>query len=122
MSCKKGDYPTNIQGTWLYNDTVANVQSVLSTSSSSASKGIPATVTFVDQTQELSSKVLIDYDPEDGEGSFKPEKGEEGFHGSIDAIDKLNIKVTLTHVNNKGESTTLLEKAIYTYKQDSNNN
>ena len=122
MSCKKGEYPANIQGTWQYNDTTANVQSVLSTSSSSASKGIPATIDFVSQTQEYSTKVLIDYDPEDGEGTFKPEKDSEGLTGSFDAIDKLNIKLTLIYVNNKGESTTLLNKAIYTYKQDSNNN
>ena len=121
-ACGKKEYPANIQGTWQYNDTVANVQSILSTSSSSASKGIPATITFVSPTKNLSSKVLIDYDPSEGEGTFKPEKGEEGLHGSFDAIDKLNIKLTLIHVNNKGESTTLLEKSIYTYKQDFNNN
>jgi hypothetical protein len=121
-ACGEKEYPANIQGTWQYNDTVANVQSILSTSSSSASKGIPATITFVSPTKNLSSKVLIDYDPSEGEGTFKPEKGEEGLHGSFDAIDKLNIKLTLIHVNNKGESTTLLEKSIYTYKQDFNNN
>ena len=121
-ACGEKEYPANIQGTWLYNDTVANVQSILSTSSSSASKGIPATITFVSPTQDFSTKILIDYDPSEGEGSFKPEKGEEGLHGSFDAIDKLNIKLTLIRVNNKGESTTLLEKAIYTYKQDVNNN
>ena len=123
-ACGEKEYPTNIQGTWLYNDKDVNVQSTLSTSSSSASKGIPATITFVktNPVQDFSTKVLIDYDPSDGEGSFKPEKGEEGLHGSFDAIDKLNIKLTLIYVNNKGEKVVLLEKAIYSYKQDFNNN
>ena len=123
-ACGEKEYPTNIQGTWLYNDTIAHVQSTLSTSSSSASKGIPATITFIGDNpiRDYSTKVLIDYDPTKGEGSFKPEKGEEGLQGSFDAIDKLNIKLTLVHINNKGEITTLLKKAVYTYKQDFNNN
>lgn len=123
-ACGKNEYPTNIQGTWLYDGAIAGIQSTLSTSSSSASKGIPATITFVntDPVQDFSTKVLVNYDPSDGEGSFKPEKGEEGLHGFFEAIDKLNIKLTLIHVSNKGEETTLLEEAIYSYKQDINNN
>jgi len=121
-ACRNGDYPTNIQGNWEYNDTIATVQSLLSTSSSSASKGIPATVDYIAGVIQYSTKVLIDYDPSDGYGSFRPEKGTEGLQGSIEAIDKLNIKVTLNYVDKHGTSTTLLKKAVYTYKKDTNNN
>lgn len=121
-ACRNGNYPTNIQGTWEYFDTVNNVTSVLSTSSSSASKGIPATAYYVDVNSDLSTKVLIDYDPSDGRGTFKPEKGDEGLQGDIEAIDKENIEVNLFYVNNKKESKQLLKKAVYTYKKDTNNN
>lgn len=116
VACRKGDYPSNIQGTWQYNDTVNTVQSVLSTSSSSASKGIPATIDYVTSDTELSTKILIDYDPTDGTGTFEPEKGGEGLQGSFEAIDQQNIKVTLVNVDKKGESSTLLKKAVYTLK------
>ena len=66
--------------------------------------------------------MLIDYDPSDGYGSFSPEKEGDGLQGSIDAIDKLNIKVTLNDVDKKGEITNLLKKVVYTYKKDTNNN
>ena len=121
-ACRNGDYPTNIQGTWEYLDSVNLVNSVLSTSSSSASKGIPATVDYFDAKNEYSTKVLINYDPSDGRGTFKPEKGDEGLQGDIEAIDKENIEVNLFYVNNKKESKQLLKKAVYTYKKDTNNN
>ena len=121
-ACKKGEYPTNIQGTWEYNDSINTVRSVISTSSSSASKGIPATVEYEDLEDSYSTKILIDYDPSDGSGSFRPEKEGEGLQGAIQAIDKLNIKVTLEYVDKHASSTTLLKKAVFTYKKDSNNN
>lgn len=122
-ACRNGEYPTNIQGTWEYFDTINGVSSVLSTSSSSASKGIPATVDYMTAAgADEYTKVLIDYDPSDGRGTFKPEKGDEGLQGDIEAIDKENIEVNLFYVNNKKESKQLLKKAVYTYKKDTNKN
>lgn len=122
-ACRNGNYPTNIQGTWQYFDTVNNVTSVLSTSSSSASKGIPATIDYMVLVgAEYYTKVLINYDPSDGRGTFKPEKGDEGLQGDFEAIDKENIEVNLFYVNNKKESKQLLKKAVYTYKKDTNKN
>lgn len=114
VACHNGDYPAKIQGKWSYNDTINTIQSVLSTSSSSASKGIPATIDYVTNDTELSTKVLIDYDPADGQGTFKPEKGIEGLQGSFEAIDQQNIKLTLFNIDKKGERTTLLKNAVYT--------
>ena len=115
-SCKKGDYPANIQGTWEYKDTINSVTSVISTSSSSASKGIPATAYFNSATDNLDTKILIDYDPEDGTGTFKPEKGTRGLQGSFSALNKESIEVTLLNVKADESSTTLLKKAVYTRK------
>lgn len=117
-ACTKGDYPANIQGNWEYNDTTGQVIATISTSSSSAPKGIPAQVDYTSPTESLSTKVLIDYDPQDGEGTFKPEKGTEGLQGEFSAIDQERIKVTLILVDKKGESVTLLKKEIFTAKKD----
>lgn len=122
-ACRTGDYPSNIQGTWEYSDTINGVYSVLSTSSSSASKGIPATIDFFDMNAgEYSTKILVDYDPSDGIGSFNPEKGTTGLHGDFEALDKEDIELNLFYVDAKGNTTELLKKAVYTYKKETNNN
>lgn len=115
-ACKKGDYPANIQGVWVYNDTVNAVTSVISTSSSSAAKGIPATVEYAKAPENIATKILIDYDPEDGTGTFKPEKGTAGLQGSFSALNKESIEVTLLNVKADESSTTLLKKVVYTKK------
>lgn len=122
-ACRNGEYPTNIQGTWEYFDTINGVSSVLSTSSSSASKGIPATIDYMTAagTDEYT-KVLIDYDASDGRGTFAPEKGTAGLQGNFEAIDKENIEVNLFLVDKNDKKTELLKKAVYTYKKDTNNN
>lgn len=101
----------------MYNDTVNAVTSVISTSSSSAAKGIPATVEYEKAPENFATKILIDYDPEDGTGTFKPEKGTTGLQGSFSALNQETIEVTLLNVKADESSTTLLKKAVYTKKK-----
>lgn len=124
-ACRTGDYPSNIRGTWEYSDTINGVYSILdlSTSSSSASMGIPAAIYFFDMNAgEYLTKIRIYYDPSDGIGSFNPEKGTTGLQGDFEALDKEDIELNLFYVDAKGNTTELLKKAVYTYKKETNNN
>ena len=125
-ACRTGDYPANMQGNWLYDDTTNYVISTFSVSSSNASKGIPATieVVFLNQEKypdlqgEYADEVLVDYDPSDGYGSFKPKKGEEGLQGEFEALDKEDIELSLFLVDKKGTKRELLHDAVYTLKKE----
>ena len=124
-ACRTGDYPANMQGNWVYDETNC-VTSTFSVSSSNASKGIPATIEitfwdpekYPDLQNHYADEVLVDYDPSDGYGSFNPKKGEEGLQGEFEALDKEDIELSLFLVDKKGTKRELLHDAVYTLKKE----
>lgn len=111
----------------MYEDTVKGVISTLSVSSSSASKGIPATIDFVIlnpdlypdlEEGEFADEVLMDYDASSGTGSFAPKKGTKGLQGVFEALDKEDIELTLFLVGDKDTKKELLHDAVYSLKKE----
>ena len=115
--CDKDSHPANVQGTWVHVNVLTGIESNFSISNSSASKGIPATINYLRNGQEYSStKVLVDYDPSSGEGTFVPETGKAGFAGSFVAFGDETMELDLYMADNDGDTQLFLKNALYVLK------